>query len=476
MTNATKLQKKPIRSRVTESVPSFAPRRTRAELYAEGKALRNKCPRTSHAEWKPPHDRPDPINLVEESDQGRIPQLIPLRHGRMLQTPFTFYRGAALNMAADLAVLPSTGIRVQCCGDAHLVNFRCFATPERRVIFAINDLDETLPAPWEWDLKRLAASFVIACRDNGLSESSARDAVLACVGSYREHMAEFSQMRAVEMWYADLDAEQLVADIKDVEIRGRARKGLAKGRQRSVVENDFPKLAHIVGEAVAIKDCPPTIYHWREHGTNQFQEVIGDAFARYRASLPPARRVLLDRFHLKDIAIKVVGVGSVGTRCAVMLLMAGEKDPLFLQVKEARGSVLEAYAGRSVFANQGQRVVTGQQLMQSVSDIFLGWTATKAGNHFYVRQLKDVKIKFAVEQFGSAEMLQFADWCGNSLALSHARSGEPSVITGYLGKGDSFDQAIATFSAAYADQTERDHDALKKAARKGRLKVLIERE
>jgi hypothetical protein len=289
-------------------------------------------------------------------------------------------------------------------------------------------------------------------------------------------MAEFSEMRAMELWYADLEAETLVAGIKDAEIRGRAGKRLAKGRQRSIVESDFPKLAHTVGEVVEIKDNPPTIYHWRERGTDKFHEVIRDAFARYRASLPPARRVLLDRFHLKDIAIKVVGVGSVGTRCAVMLLMAGEKDPLFLQVKQARASVLEAYAGKSIFANHGERVVNGQQLMQSVSDIFLGWTESMTGNHFYIRQLRDVKIKFAVEQFGSAEMLQFADWCGNSLALSHARSSEPALITGYLGQGDALDQAIATFSTAYADQTERDHDALRNAARKGRLKVLIERE
>jgi uncharacterized protein (DUF2252 family) len=357
-----------------------------------------------------------------------------------------------------------------------LVNFRCFATPERRVIFAINDLDETLPAPWEWDLKRLAASFVIACRDNGLDENCAQEAVLTCVRSYREHMAEFSEMKAVELWYADLEAEKLIAAIKDAEIRGSARKGLAKARERSVAEYDFPKLAHNAGETVVIKDTPPTMYHLRERGKDAFNEVIRDAFARYRGSLPPARRILLDRFHLKDVAIKVVGVGSVGTTCGVMLLMAGEKDPLFLQLKEARASVLEAYAGKSVFANHGERVVTGQQLMQSVSDIFLGWTTGRQDKHFYVRQLRDVKIKFAVEQFGSARMLQFAQWCGNSLALSHARSGEPSLIAGYLGKGDSFDQAIATFSFAYADQTERDHASLKKAGHKGRLKVLVERE
>lgn len=476
MTGLASVTEEQMHPSVAKVVPSFIPRRPRAELYAQGKGLRSKCPRSSHAEWKPSHNRPDPVSLVEESDKGRIPQLIPLRHSRMLQSPFAFYRGAALNMAVDLAALPNTGIRVQCCGDAHLVNFRCFATPERRVIFAINDLDETLPAPWEWDIKRLAASLVIACRDNGLSETCAKDAVLSCARSYREHMAEFGDMRALELWYADLETEKLVEGIKDVEIRRRARRGLAKARERSIAEYDFPELVHKADEAVLIKDHPPTIYHWRARGKGELLEVIRDAFARYRQTLPPFRRVLIDRFHLQDIAIKVVGVGSVGTMCAVMLLTGGENDPLFLQVKEARASVLEAYAGRSIFPNHGQRVVNGQQVMQSVSDIFLGWTESKAGKHFYVRQLRDVKIKFAVEHFGAAEMLKFAEWCGNSLALSHARSGEPNLVSGYLGKGDSFDQALVIFATAYADQTERDYDAIAKAARNGRLKVWIERE
>jgi uncharacterized protein (DUF2252 family) len=404
-----------------------------------------------------------------------MPQLVPVRHGRMLLSPFTFYRGAALNMAADLSRLPSTGIRVQCCGDAHLLNFGCFATPERRVVFAINDLDETLPAPWEWDLKRLTASFVIACRHNGLSESCARDAVLACVRSYREHMAELGKLPAMQLWYADLEVNKLIADL-DVDMRARAGRRLTRARERSTVEHDFPKLAHTIGDAAVIKEFPPTIYHWRGSGKEEFYEAVRDAFTRYRASLSPARRVLLDRFHLKDIAMKVVGMGSVGTRCAVLLLMAGRDDPLFLQVKEARASVLESYAGASVFANQGERVVNGQRLMQSVSDIFLGWTESQAGFHFYLRQLKDVKIKFAVDQFGSPEMIQFAKWCGNSLALSHARSGEPNLISGYVGKADTFDKAIVAFSVSYADQTERDYAAVRKAARKGRLDVRTERE
>ena len=470
------LHRREVPAHAAEKLGVFTPHRSLAELDAMGKDLRNKCPRRAHAEWKAPHNRPDPVHLVEESDKGRLAELVPLRHGRMLQSPFTFYRGAALNMAADLATTPRTGVRVQCCGDAHLVNFRGYATPERRVVFEINDLDETLPAPWEWDIKRLAASFVIACRDNGLSESTARDAVLTCVRSYREHMAEFKEMRALDLWYADLEAEKLISNIKDADIRQRARKGLAKARARSVLEYDFPKLAHATGDVAGIKDNPPTIYHFRKRGRDEFSAAVREAFANYRESLIPSRRTLLDRFEFKDIAIKVVGVGSVGTVCGVILLMAAEKDPLFLQVKEARASVLEAYAGKSVYPNHGERVVNGHQLMQTVSDIFLGWTAGKLGRHYYFRQLKDVKIKFAVEQFGTPEMLLFAEWCGHALAHSHARSGEPAVISGYLGKGGTFDESLAQFSVAYADQTEKDHAALKKAARTGHLKVLIERE
>lgn len=451
-------------------VPAFTKHRSRAELSAAGKKLREKCPRSLHAAWKPPSHRPDPVALILEGDKGRLPELVPIRHGRMLESPFTFYRGAALNMAEDLAHLPTTGVRVQCCGDAHLVNFRGFGTPERRVNFDIHDLDETLPAPWEWDLKRLATSFVVACRDNGFSKQCAEDAVLTCVRSYREHMAEFSKMNALDVWYAKLDAEDLVANMQDAEARHRVRKRIAKERARSVLEHDFPTLVHSRGESLRIKENPPTIYHPK--GT---PVEVTTAFARYRDSLRPSIRALLDRFELKDIAIKVVGIGSVGTRCFAMLLMAGEKDPLFLQVKEARCSVLEAYAGKSVFANHGERVVNGHRLMQSASDIFLGWTVGRTGHHFYIRQLRDVKVKPMVENFTPGSMVQFAEWCGHTLARAHARSGEPAVISGYLGKSDAFDQAIAAFSVAYADQTERDHAALEKAARQGRLEVLVER-
>jgi uncharacterized protein (DUF2252 family) len=476
MGKARKPSKEGAQEPGTKASPAFKPHPSPDELYEAGKRLRDKCPRASHAVWKAPDNRPDPIQLLEESSKGRIPQLIPIRYGRMLQTPFTFFRGAALNMAADLAGTPASGLRVQACGDCHLLNFGAFATPERRVIFDINDLDETLPAPWEWDLKRLAASFVLACRSNGFSEGRARDAALACVGSYRQRMAEFSDMRALDVWYAALDVEKLLPTIKDKEARNRAQQRLAKARARSVLEHDFPSLAEVAGGPPTIKENRPLIYHWKGVAREEHMANAQKAFADYRETLPEYRRVLLDRFKLVDIAIKVVGIGSVGTACWVMLLMAGERDPLFLQVKEARPSVLEAYAGKGIHPNNGQRVVFGVHLMQSASDLFLGWTVGKHGRHFYIRQLKDMKIKPLVELFTPSVMIQYAELCGWALARAHARSGEPAKISGYLGKGDKFDKAIAAFSIAYADQSERDHATLMKAARAGRLKVVIERD
>src|SRR5215472_13216503 len=459
-----------------ENLPAFKPRATRSELYAIGERLRKQCPRTSHANWKHNVKRPDPVELVKEADKGRIEQLLPLRHGRMIASPFAFYRGAALNMAVDLAAAPTTGIHVQACGDAHLVNFRGFATPERRIIFDIHDLDETLPAPWEWDLKRLATSFVLACRENGLSNGAAEEAVLTCARSYREHMVEYSIMSTLAVWYASITPEDLLPTIKDKKILKRVKKRIATEKARSALKYDFPKLAKTGDELATILDNPPTIYHWHGHGSEEFDDRIRKGFSRYRDTLTDDRRVLLDRYEFKDIAIKVVGVGSVGTLCAIVLLMADEKDPLFLQVKEARALVLEPYAGKSAHANHGQRVVIGHRLMQSASDIFLGWFEGHQGRHFYVRQLRDAKIKPRVETFRSTEMSLFAEWCGHSLARSHARSGEAAVISGYLGDSDIFDNAIATFATAYADQTERDHATLRKAARKGTIDVLIERD
>lgn len=464
----------PPRIRHGKNRPVTTRRATQGELRDLGKSLRQQCPRSSHANWKTPSNRSDPLRLLEQSNTGRIAGLIPIRYGRMVRTPFTFFRGAALNMAADLAATPVTGLRVQACGDCHLLNFGAYATPERRLVFDINDLDETLPAPWEWDVKRLAASFVLACRDNGFGRGDARDAVLACVRSYREHIADYSDMSVLKVWYSSLDVEQLIRMTKDKEARQRALKRSAAARARSVLEHDFPKLAVGSGHASAIKDNPPLIYHERGREARDLEARVREGLRDYRESLQEDRRVLLDRYEIKDVAIKVVGVGSVGTFCAVALMMAGDQDPLFLQVKEARPSVLEAYAGKSIYANHGQRVVNGYRLMQSASDIFLGWAKTRLGRHIYVRQLKDMKIGAQTELFTPTFMVEYAGFCGWALARAHARAGASAQISGYLGKTDVFDKAIAQFASAYADQTERDHAVLKKAARSGQVEVVME--
>ncbi|MBP7864561.1 MAG: DUF2252 domain-containing protein [Acidobacteria bacterium] len=470
------MKKKPSKTSPGPEVPSFTHHLSRDERLALGKGLRGACPRAAHAKRKAPAGRPDPVDLVLAAEEGRLPELLPLRHGRMVRSAFTFYRGAALHMATDLANTPNSGFRVQCGGDSHLCNFGAFATPERQVIFSINDLDETLPAPWEWDVKRLAASFVVGCRDNGLSEAAAREAALRCVRSYREHMAEFSTMRVLDLWYLALDSDTLITTLKDDRLRRRAIRRLEKERGKTIAEDVFPKLADAESRKPLIRDQRPTIFHWKGHTPGEIHQAVAETFARYRETLAPSCRVLLDRYEIKDAAIKVVGVGSVGTACWIVLLQAGEGDPLFLQVKEARASVLEAFAGPSVFPNHGQRVVNGQRLMQPASDIFLGWMEGPTGLHFYVRQLRDCKISFAVETFGKAEMYQYAMWCGWALALCHARGSDPAVITGYLGRGDAFDEAVADFSLAYADQNEKDYTALAKAVRSGRIEALIEEE
>jgi uncharacterized protein (DUF2252 family) len=416
------------------------------------------------------------VELVLEAEKGRMPELLPLRHGRMVRSAFTFYRGAALTMASDLASTPTSGIRVQCCGDAHLLNFGGFATPERRVIFSINDLDETLPAPWEWDVKRLAASFVVGCRDNGLKPGVAEEAALACVAAYRESMAELAEMKTLELWYRSLGLDELVEAIEDPALRRRGLARLQKERAKSIAEDVFPKLVEHKGEMPVIRDQLPTIFHAEGHSPGEVEKVVRDTLAAYRDTLPPSTQSVLDRYELRDAAIKVVGIGSVGTHCWVLLFMAGEGDPLFLQVKEARTSVLEPYAGASAFANHGQRVVNGYRLMQPASDMFLGWTQGTGSErrHFFVRQLRDIKISVRVETFGRAEMDLYAGWCGRALALSHARSGQAALLSGYMGKSEVFDEAIAGFAAAYADQNERDHAALAAAVKRGRVAAVLE--
>lgn len=470
--NPFKSEQRIVRSK-TRSAPIVLPKRD--ELYQMGKSLRDKCPRKSHATWKAPANRPDAVELVLQAERGRIAELLPLRHGRMVRSAFTFYRGAALTMACDLATTPTSGIRVQCCGDAHLCNFGGFATPERKVIFSVNDLDETLPAPWEWDIKRLAASFLIACRDNGLSDRVGKEVVTTCVRTYRESMAEFSEMKTLELWYQAMRADDLVANIKDPDLRQLALKRLQKEKARSAGDDIFPRLVEHNGDIPVIKDQLPTIFHAEGHSPGQIEKVVRDSFAGYRKTLPHSCQSLLDRYQLRDAAIKVVGVGSVGTRCWVMLFMAGEGDPLFLQVKEARRSVLEPYAGASEFPNSGQRIVNGYRLMQPASDVFLGWTeGTLEKHHYFVRQLRDIKISIRVETFGAREMDLYATWCGRALALAHARAGSSRALSGYMGKSDAFDQALAEFSVAYADQNERDHADLKKAVRSGHVKAVFE--
>ncbi len=469
-------------SRRKAAPPSATAGRTYAERYAAGKALRESCPRKAHAGWKAHVGRRDAVELVLAAEKGRVPDLLPLRHGRMVRSAFTFYRGAALTtfyrgaaltMASDLSSTPSTGLHVQCCGDAHLCNFGGFATPERRVLFSINDLDETHPAPWEWDVKRLAASFVVACRDRGIKDATGKDIVMACVRTYRESMAEFSHMKTLELWCQAIWAKDLLDTMGPIP-RQRLLKRIEKEQAKSRGEELFPKLVEHKGDIPFIKDQLPTIFHAAGHSPGEIQKIVQDAYLSYRATLTSSMQTLLERYELRDAAVKVVGVGSVGTLCWVLLFMAGEDDPLFLQVKEARASVLEPYTAPCVFPNHGQRVVNGYRLMQTASDMFLGWTQGAGGRHFFLRQLRDIKISPRVEIFGASELNLYATFCGRALALSHARSGSSAMLSGYLGKSDAFDQAIAAFSVGYADQNEKDHAALQAAIRKGKVKAVFE--
>jgi len=449
--------------------------RSAAERRAEGKALRDEVPREAHGGWKPPKGRRDPVELVLETNKGRMPQLVPIRHGRMVQSPFAFYRGSAGLMAADLAHTAQSGLRVQACGDAHLMNFGGFATPERNFIFDINDLDETLPAPWEWDLKRLAASVVIAGRHIDLPESECTRAAAAAVRSYREHMADYAWMRALDVWYERIDIADFVKEFPDNEIRKRGEERIEKTRARNVAEHDFPKLAEHHGSLPKIKDNPPLIFHPSKEEAPGYESGYSDAIALYRDSLPEHVRVLLDRFYFRDLAIKVVGVGSVGTLCAVGLFMASDSDPLFLQVKQANASVLERYAGKSLHQNHGQRVIAGQHLMQSASDIFLGWTRSKDGSRdFYIRQLRDMKISVLIEGWDVDMLRTYGRLCGQALAHAHARSGDAAMIAGYMGSSDTFDDAICEFASEYSDQNERDYKAFVRAVRQGKVEVLVE--
>ena len=444
------------------------------ERRAGGKALRERAPRQDHGSWEPPESRRDPVALLVESNEGRLPHLIPIRFGRMMQSPFAFYRGAAALMAADLATTPKSGLTVQACGDAHLMNFGGFATPERNIVFDINDLDETLPAPWEWDLKRLLASVVIAGRHIELPESDIARTAIDTVRSYRERMTNYGSMRALEVWYDTITLKKVLKEVAREEDRGRIAKRVEQARAKSTPDYIFPKLAEEQGVVPHIQDDPPLIFHPTAEQAPELETGYRDGFALYRESLPEHVRTLFDRFTLCDLAIKVVGVGSVGTLCGVALFLAADDDPIFLQIKEAKTSVLEPYAGKSVHENHGQRVVAGQHLMQSASDIFLGWTKGTSGRHFYIRQLRDAKISAIVEGFDLDLMQTYARLCAWALARAHARSGDPAMIAGYMGASETFDDAIGEFAMEYADQNERDYRAFVKAVKEGRIEAMAD--
>ncbi len=432
-----------------------------------GKRLRVQVPRSSHANWIARKDRPDPIELLKRSDRGRLPALLPIRYARMRQSPFAFLRGAAVLMAADLSTMPVTGIQVQSCGDCHVANFGGFATPERQLVFDINDFDETLPAPWEWDLKRLAASIVVATRTSGLAERRCTDAARAAVQSYRKRMHEYAAMTALDIWYSHLDLEILADKAANAAARKRWLRVIQNATHHTS-GNEFPKITSMRNGVPRIADHPPLIYHARDM---VHLDAIQEMFRRYRSTVSLERRIVLDRYELVDVARKVVGVGSVGTRCAVVLFMASRHDPLLLQLKEARPSVLEPFSGPSKFANQGERVVVGQRMLQSASDIFLGWTCDDAGHDYYFRQLRDMKLKIDLESMAKSDWLEYVGLCGWALAHAHARTGDPARIAAYLGKGEAFEEAIERFAVAYADQTERDYSALLKAIRAGRIQA-----
>ncbi|MCW3476590.1 DUF2252 domain-containing protein [Limobrevibacterium gyesilva] len=447
--------------------PALAP--SPKDRAAAGKALRDRVPRIRHAAWKKAEGRADPIDLLHAADADRVPELVPIRYGRMLQSPFAFYRGAAGVMAADLAETPNTGIKVQACGDCHLMNFGGFATPERNVIFDINDFDETLPAPWEWDIKRLAASIVLAARANGLSAGKGRDAAVACARSYRKRLREFSQLHPLEVWYARVTAQDVIETLPPNR-QAFVQQRLDKAMKQSGSEMDFPKLAGMVGGRIGIRDTPPLIFHPDTARVSEFEAVIEQVLVDYRKTLSEDRRALLDRYRYVDAALKVVGIGSVGRRCWIALMMSESNHPLFLQFKEAVESVLEPYAEKSEYPHHGQRVVMGQRLMQPASDLFLGWVTNEAtGKQFYARQLRDAKIKPLVETFDTELMTIYAKTCGWSLARAHAKAGDACTISGYLGTSDQFEEAMGDFATAYADQAERDHAALKSAVRRGKV-------
>jgi|SwirhisoilCB2_FD_contig_123_125251_length_4901_multi_4_in_0_out_0_2 uncharacterized protein (DUF2252 family) len=438
-----------------------------AARIEEGRALRQLVPRSAHAEWSPPADRPDPLDLLQAQDKGRVQDLVPIRYGRMVASPFTFLRGSATVMARDLSATPTSGLIVQACGDAHLSNFGVFGTPERNLVFDLNDFDETLPAPWEWDLKRLVASVVVASRANGFKPGQCSDAARAAARRYREQMAAYALLSYRDVWYARLTAEDILASAPSSQ-----RQAVQRAGRRATHRDNLQALAKMtttVDGHIRIVDDPPLIDHIADEILSEHLPKIAKA---YQSSIRDDLRMLLQRYHFVDFARKVVGVGSVGTRCFVVLMQgSGPNDPIFLQIKQAFPSVLEPYAGKSRYPNHGQRVVRGQQYIQAASDIFLGWGREK-GLDLYIRQLRDMKGSAEVETMDPKRMAAYGALCGWALARAHARSGDPARIAGYIGTSDRFDDALVSFATAYADQTERDHAVLVDATETGRIEAL----
>jgi uncharacterized protein (DUF2252 family) len=472
-------------SETTASAPATPPPRQVAhftidERAARGRAERAELPRKSHGEWEPAAHRPDPVDLLEEQATSRVPELVPIRYGRMLVSPFTFYRGAAYLMASDLAAGPRTGLHAQLCGDAHLSNFGAYAAPDRRLVFSVNDFDETLPGPFEWDLKRLVASFEVASRDRGF-DKKVREQINLMVGSaYRVAIHEYASMRNLDIWYSRIHIEEIYERFKEQasgEQRKRMDKNLAKARTKDSLAA-FNKLTELVDGEPRIKSSPPLIMPLAELAPDGDADTMHESFRSllrgYRRTLTGDRRKLLERFRYVDAARKVVGVGSVGTRAWIVLMLGRDgQDPLFLQAKEAQASVLEPFLGKSEYANHGQRVVEGQRLMQAASDIMLGWLKATGldglERDFYIRQLWDAKGSALVDVMEPSALLGYAQLCAQTLAKAHARSGDAVAIAGYLGQSEVFDRALATFAVSYADQNERDYDALKSAVESGRV-------
>ncbi|WP_310631560.1 DUF2252 domain-containing protein [Paraburkholderia sp.] len=453
----------------------FAGRGSLASRIQQGKAARAKVPRAKLAECRT--DGRDPLVLLAASNVGRVPELIPIRYGRMVANPFAFYRGAAAVMAYDLSKTPHSDVNVQLGGDTHLANFGLFASPERRMLFGPNDFDETLPGPFDWDVRRLAASFVIEARERGLAMREQRAVVRRLCETFRQRIAEFSRMDTLDVWYYQFRAASMLEIAGSLEERRKELAVITKASRQSS-RSVMTHATEIVNGKLRIKDVPPLVYHIpleSPHDHKQYDAMVRRFFADYRLTLPDDRRALFDRYELVDVAIRVVGVGSVGTRCYQSLFMADGACPLFLQLKEARASVLEGYLPPSRFPNHGQRVVNGQRLLQSASDIFLGWSKMRhTGNDFYVRQLRDMKGAFDFSTFDIHDLDEYAVSCAHALAHAMAKAGDPALLLGYMGKSDAFDEAIERFALAYAEQNEADWTALKTAVKSGGIQVIRE--